>query len=79
MTSLITRVNVSHSFTTNDHCGLNLVAAVQDEGNHDGAEPEGLGVVDVDVDADVLESDLVDLVVTVVERHRLLGRASGAH
>ena len=56
------------------------MAAVQDEGNHDGPEPECLGVVHVDVDADVLEPDLVDLVVPVVERHRmLLGRASGAH
>lgn len=43
------------------------MAAVEDEGDRHRPEPERLGVVDVDIDADVLESDLIDLIVSVVK------------
>ncbi len=40
---------------------LNLVAAVEAEGEKDWPVAESLGVIDVDIDANIFKSDLVNL------------------
>ena len=58
------------------------MAAVKSKGQQDGPEPEGLCVVDVDVEGDLLHPDVVQLIVPVLVGHRRgrgLHRAGGAH